>query len=384
MCRRQIREWIIFIGVAAVLLAARSGAEQPGTQPGDDAWPLYQSAIARIRECDRLGKTCPSETNIDYPAYPPFPQDWWARAKGAYEFNAVALAAVHEATRCSAARWPANRDPKDPDFLSYLNSMRNIACEVGDAALYEHLTGKDAAALGRIGDLLHLADLLDQADGQLVPEALTASGVREVALNRLEVIATELRLSKGARADNAAGAVAAGEVRSLIVRVFSNDDLSGRIAKLVERERKFAAGQPVTAAQIEQFSRLLQRRHAERNLAAMSLACQLVRFERSRWPESLDEVAGLLPQRPRDAWGPMGYVIVKGGRADGGDRPMVYSRCGAAAGAKLAYPVREPKFGYYYASSEDAERRIPPPGQFRDVSLWAPGAEAPKGLREVE
>jgi hypothetical protein len=116
----------------------------------------------------------------------------------------------------------------------------------------------------------------------------------------------------------------------------------------------------------------------------MSLACQLVRLERSRWPASLDEVVVQLPERPRDAWGPMGYALVERGPPDGADRPLVYSRCGAAAGAKLAYPAGEPKFAYYYASPEDAERQTAPPGQFRDVSLWAPGAGARNGLNELK
>ncbi len=103
----------------------------------------------------------------------------------------------------------------------------------------------------------------------------------------------------------------------------------------------------------------------------MSLACQLCRFEKSHWPASLDEVTAYLPGPPADAWGALGYALIKGGLPDGSDRPLVYSHIRSKNG--IFYRIDEPQYGFYVddGTTQPASLRKEG-GQFRDVSLWAP------------
>jgi len=68
---------------------------------------------------------------------------------------------------------------------------------------------------------------------------------------------------------------------------------------------------------------------AERRATAVALACQLYRLDHARWPERLEELVprylGALPVNPLVSGGrSFGYVILKGKRPGGGDRPLIY------------------------------------------------------------
>jgi len=112
-------------------------------------------------------------------------------------------------------------------------------------------------------------------------------------------------------------------------------------------------------------------------LTATALACRLFAFENSRWPVSIDELRAYLPKAPADAWGPIGYVLVRHGLPNGGDRPLVYSRMNAEGNAKLAYPLAEPNYGFY--TDLGGGRGKMHPGQFRDVTWWTPTEATKKG-----
>jgi hypothetical protein len=134
----------------------------------DDAWPLYDRAAQRVREGDKLGKYCPTRSPfMAFRSYPPLGAIWEGTAKDAYEFNASALDAVHRATALKTARWPVTHQGNEVQ-LKYLSEMRNVANEVLDGAMFEHVHGQDIAAIGRIQDVLHIADLLDQPADELL------------------------------------------------------------------------------------------------------------------------------------------------------------------------------------------------------------------------
>jgi hypothetical protein len=64
-------------------------------------------------------------------------------------------------------------------------------------------------------------------------------------------------------------------------------------------------------------------------------------------------------------------VLVEGGMPDGSDRPLVYTRRTASSGN--SYPVNIPAYSAYDRSQPPA--KLEPngaPGDFRDVSGWAP------------
>ena len=109
----------------------------------------------------------------------------------------------------------------------------------------------------------------------------------------------------------------------------------------------------------------------ERNFGAMTLACHIFRFEKSRWPASLDELLPYLPAAPKDAWGAMGYALVKGGLPDGSDRPLIYSHYQSKDG--MLYRIDGPQYSLYQSDGTDRPAKEQQEGgQFRDLALWAP------------
>jgi hypothetical protein len=352
----------IFVSIISVGFVANA---QP-TRPVDDAWPLYEQAAARVREGDALGLSSPAASSLEYADYPPFPQKWHEMAKRAYEFNAPALALLRKARSMHVARWPV--PPKDDPGagVTYLNECRNLANEVADAVLYQHVQGNDAEAIECIRDELHLAELLEPEarSEQRLLRALVAAGVRASALNRLEVICTGVVFTTDP-ADHQRLQIEVA--RGLIKALFTNEDPADRFNDLLNREDDPG----FNAASKDRFRLTLRRVQMERNLASMSLACHVFQFERSRWPASLDELKTYLPDAPTDAWGAMGYALIKAGRPNGSDRPLVYSRCAARDG--FLYRIDEPQYGYYSDDGSGRPRaQQTQGGQFRDVTLWAP------------
>lgn len=350
--------------VAFLVLLTSWTFAQPAPDTAD-AWPLYKRAIDRIHEGDQQGKTCPAASNLEYSGYPPFPAEWERMEKAAYEFNASALADVRKATSIKSAKWPHELVEGHID-RSYLSGVRNLANQVGDAALYEHVHGKEASAFYRLADLWHLAELLDGKTPESTLDALVGIGVRALVLYRMQVIASEIRIAEKASADG--NAVLASDVQAWIRSLFSNNvNFDARVQAIAATDLAMNPPPPKEKL-IAGVTRQVQREQSERNLTAMVLACRLFHFQKHRWPASLDELATLLPAKPVDAWGAMGYAVVKNGTPTG-DRPLVYSRANAPEGAKLEYPLAEPQFGFYGKLFPD--ERVPP-GQFRDVTLWAP------------
>ncbi|HZL36684.1 MAG TPA: hypothetical protein VFC78_15295 [Tepidisphaeraceae bacterium] len=353
-------------GIIFVLAIASFASVAPAqaTKPAGDAWPLYKHAAAHISEGDRKGISSPASSTLSYQGFPPFPAEWHGLEKESFAYNAPALALTRKAMAMNAARWPTT------DGARYLNACRGIANEIADAALYQHLQGDDAEAIEYVRDELHLADLLNSGPTDPVIEYLVAAGVRASALNRLEVITTQVAITSDAGDHNRLQADAA---KALVRRLFTNDDPAARLQKLLGHKNEAE----LKPEQKEAFRTHLRRVQMERNLAAMSLACHLFRFEKSRWPASLDDLKAYLPAAPVDAWGPMGYVLVKGGLPDGADRPLVYSRCNSKDG--LFYRVDSPQYGFYPGdgSGRHADQQKEG-GQFRDVALWAPPAAKPE------
>lgn len=156
--------------------------------------------------------------------------------------------------------------------------------------------------------------------------------------------------------------------KALIGQLYSDKDPEPRYADLLRREE---AAAKIDTTQKERFLTQLRRGQMEYNLAAMSLACHLFQFDKHRWPASIEELTAYLPEAPRDAWGPMGYVVVN--RQPGNvERPLVYSRCNSTGG--LFYPTSEPQYSWFPGVGPGDRKQG---GQFRDVTLWAPAHPNP-------
>lgn len=349
------------LGLLTSSIPAAPAALTPDSRPSADAWPLYQRAIARVLDGHAAGIYSPAESVLMYAEYPPYPPRWHELENAAYKFNAPAFAMVREARSRDVANWPAlQRDAAGKIDMSYLNGCRALANEVADAAMQEHLQGDDAAAIKRFKDLLHLADLLDAPKDPKIIRSLVAIGVRAVAMSRLEVIIADVALTTDP-ADKKKLQVAAAT--DLIRQVFNVNDPAPRYENLFRRAQ--AEGQWTTAERDRAVVQL-HRAQMEMNLAAMSLACHLFRLDKHRWPATIEEVATHLPVPPRDAWGPMGYVVVRLDQPGTSERPLVYSRCDAPG--TLFYPTNEPQYCWFPGVVPNHQQG----GQFRDVSHWLP------------
>ena len=307
----------------------------------------------------------PAASSLEYADYPPYPDEWHRLETASYNFNAPARALAREARSRTTAHWPALQRPGAKLDLSYLNGCRALANEVGDAVIEEHLRGDDAAAVESVRDLLHLADLLDEPVPQSLVQPLVSLGIRMIATNRLERITADVALTSDP-AD--AKKLQITTAKELIRQLFDLKDPAGRYADILRRER---AGGQLTTAGHDRFVIQVHRGQMESNLAAMSLACHLCYFDRRRWPNTVEEMTAYLPAPPVDAWGPMGYALVKSGRPGGADRPLVYSHCDSTDG--LFYPTDEPQYSWYPGFGSGHKQG----GQFRDVSLWAPARANP-------
>lgn len=336
----------------------------PDTQPSpgvNEAWSLYEKAAAIIEEGDRLGMSSPAASAAAFGDHPPFSPQWHRMAKQAYEHNLPALIMTRQARSLAVAGWPRISTDGKPD-RKYLNRCRNIANEIADAALYQHEQGNDAQAIEFVRDELHLADLLDAGKEELLIESLVAAGIRASALNRLEVITSNVSLTADP-ADRRRLQISAA--RDVIHEVFTNADSVEHLNEVLSADNQTT----LTPEQKDRAATQVRRAQMERNLAAMSLACHVYRFEKSRWPASLADLQPYLPAAPTDAWGPMGYVLVPSDVLGGSPRPLVYSRCMSKDG--MFYRTDGPHFGYYAGdgSRRPADQRKEG-GQFRDVTLW--------------
>lgn len=198
-------------------------------------------------------------------------------------------------------------------------------------------------------------------------QSMVALGVRMIAMNRLEVITSDVALTQDPVDYQK---LQVGIAKELIHQLFDVKDIEPRYADLLKRE--MATGQ-VTSKQTDRFLLQMRRGQMECNLAAMSLACHVFRFEKGRWPASLEELTTYLPAAPRDAWGPMGYVLLKPDKPGAAERPLVYSHCNSKDG--LFYRTEEPQYSWDPGIGYGDARHQG--GQFRDVTLWAPAQPNP-------
>lgn len=112
---------------------------------------------------------------------------------------------------------------------------------------------------------------------------------------------------------------------------------------------------------------------AERRMTAIALAIRLYRVDNAgRWPARLDELTPkYLPAIPADPFHEdgrqVGYVVLKGGLPNGGDRPLLFVDAGDVIDGAID---AEPMIGW----QQDPKGRDPrvEVRQYRDLARWAP------------
>ncbi|MGD0768007.1 MAG: hypothetical protein ABSB42_07410 [Tepidisphaeraceae bacterium] len=325
-----------------------------------NAADIYLRAAALIKF------DCPAASNDTYPDYPPFGNAWEAREQQAWEQNQPARDLARHAAAIDTATWPSGRD------IKFLNPLRALANELGDAALYEHEHGRDAEAVDSVRDIMHMADLLDTNQRPALISNLVGDGCTALAMYRLMIVSSNIALvADGQQSD----ALPVASAKTLIAALLEHADAETRMARIL---KLYASPGPSGDARVKETFRRVD---AERTFAAMSLACHVFYFEQKRWPNSAEELASMLPGGlPKDPWGDgkqtFGYVLIKGGLPDGSDRPLVYDRDDTADG--MFFRVDQPEYSYYNSDGSN----LPPNqqnhgGQFRDVASWVPAAKIP-------
>ncbi len=346
------------------LFALRSPAQS--TRPADDAASLYLSAANLVNENYKANIMAPAASNLDYTPYPPYSAQWLNFEKPDFTANAAARTLAHQARSFAHATWPSS---KGPNQVLYLNDCRALTNELADAAMYQRLQGNDAEAVESIRDLLHLSDLLENQTDKTLIRLLVGIGIRGLAMDRLNVISSNIALTKDAQNTNA---VQISVARELIQQLLSEN--AAAETKIVVDAEEGLAKKPIEKSIVKKLIETANRVDFECDAAAMSLACHLYRFDTGSWPKSLADLRGCLPAVPIDPFGdgkqPMGYVVIKAGLPDGADRPLVYSRCNSKDG--LFVLDDEPHYSFYSGDRFLPADQQKQGGQFRDVAGWSP------------
>jgi hypothetical protein len=345
-------------GILAVLVI--SGVARAETAASPDAAAIYRQAAQATRAFS------PAGSNLEYPGYPPYGAEWTRMADESFEKNQEALELVHKARSIARANWGDDKE------LKLWNSLRNLTNIIGDAALTQHFRGDDRAAFETLRDLDHLVLLMRQ---DIKPDqkwrALVGVGLDALECYRVMTIAADLQIADGPGDTKRLGA---DDVAAFIKLLMDMPPAEPVLAKIGDWGKEVAVD--VSTGEAARSREQGNRVDAERGMAAMSLACQLFRKDKGRWPANLNKLSTKLPRPvPVDPWGDgkqtLGYALIKKGLPDGGDRPLVYSRCRSQDG--LIYRIDEPQLSFYNGDGTDspvAQRKNG--GQFRDATLWKP------------
>jgi len=367
--------------IVAILGVCLQSAVAQTTQPPADAAKLYLQAAKLIDDnYATKGIECPSSSNDVFRGYPPYPANWQRMEKEDFAATAEARVLAHQARAIAQANWP----PLDVKIAggSYLNHCRALANDLADAAAFQHDQGDDAAAVETLRDLWHLADLVENQSDKKFINLLVSLGIRSLGAVRYEVVASNVELTK----DPGDGKdLQVNLARELIAQLLKHQGGKAEVDEFLRADEPDFSGL-VTHPDgsktdmkakdwVERAGETGNRVYAECDMAAMSLACHLYRFDIGHWPKSLDDLHADLPSLPIDPWGDgkqtLGYVLIKGGLPDGSDRPLVYSRCRMKDG--LFVRTDQPTYGFYTGDGSDrpaAQQKQG--GQFRDVASWVP------------
>ncbi|HEY8748498.1 MAG TPA: hypothetical protein VIM11_11020 [Tepidisphaeraceae bacterium] len=177
-------------------------------------------------------------------AYPPYRADspqWISEADAAVRANARSLEDARTARAVPGVDWNFHPTPTEPGpNMSGLNTLRNLANALADAALDVHAHGDDHEAIERIHDLIREADAIDQWPA--VFSHLTAIGMESLAIDFLAEIAPELRIAGSAESPPVLPISAAdpADIRRLISTLLDDRAALSRAVRVSTYERAAA------------------------------------------------------------------------------------------------------------------------------------------------
>jgi hypothetical protein len=370
--------WGIF-ALAVVVGIGSSWAQDHTSGLADDAAVIYAKAEKIVGDDDAKNILAPAASSMNVRSYPPMSNEWVQMEKRDYDLHGRVRELVHEAAPLDHAAWPVFDRQKDSQTqFVYLNELRNLANEIGDASLYQSVVLNDQpAAFQSAADLLHMADLLRSQPSEVLVQMLVAEGIDAIATYRIMMMMSVAKITENP-ADTHDLPLATA--RQWIARLLDHPDAQADLAQGLRGEPAGAALNPITSPSLNRILETSRRHESERDLAAMSLAAHVYQFKHGRWPQSLSELATELPRVPMDPWGngkqTLGYTLIKGGLPDGNDRPLVYSRCLSKDG--LFFRIDHPQYSFYNSDGSLPVQDRKNGGQFRDVASWVPAEEGKK------
>jgi hypothetical protein len=397
---------------------------RPPVPDEENGYLLLKQAAQIVRAS---GVNSPSNSTLDYPDYPPFSDKWMTMAEASETANAQAFVLLRQARKMGKAQVDCiiASPLVNHIFLPYLNDFKALVNATADGTILSHIHGNDGEALVRAADVLHVAKPI--RDDPFIVSIVAAMGIEGRACVDIQVIAPALR------ADNLPATRQSIEwlIRDLLEESGFPNHLNRAFAqeRMFETElaeqgsqgfylmgpladysilrtaenaaawrRSTVAGHWIASAKPAHnmvgfigyryrgffsdyteidLSYLIARfyRHlAERRVTALDLACQLYRMDTGHFPVKLDDVVPrYLPAIPIDPFrsdgGPIGYTIFKGGRPDGGDRPLLTYEDGPN---DLGPPQDHPAYGWQNADTLKFIYRGQEIRQYRDLTRFAP------------
>jgi hypothetical protein len=166
-----------------------------GQQLNPAAVPAEQNAAAYLKAGFNAitFNDSPSSTSYSF-TFPPYGNTWDSLAEQSVKKNAKVFPLVRRARAFEQADWGTRMQrPIIATLLPHLNNARQLANVVGDAALYAHFRGDDAAALETVRDVRHEARVVDREP--FLVSHLVGVGIDMLAQARLQVIASRLRVA---------------------------------------------------------------------------------------------------------------------------------------------------------------------------------------------
>jgi hypothetical protein len=359
---------IVFSGMAPSWVRAQT------TQPADDAAVIYSQAAKIVGDdSDLRNVMSPGSSALDFRGYPPMSDEWIKMEKLDYDRHGEVRDLVHRAALLTYAAWPTIDRQKIEPKTGYLRQSRWLANDIGDAALYESVILKNQpAAFQSAGDVMHLADLLENQSGEILVRLLVAAGIESLDMHQLMVMVSGARITEDAGNTHDLPLATA---RDWITRLQDYPDAQVELDRAIKGKPAGTSINPISKQSAGRVIEIIRRLEVEKDMASMSLAAHVYQYKHGRWPGNLAELESELPRVLLDPWGDgkqvLGYVLIKGGLPDGTDRPMVYTRFRSKDG--LFFRTDEPQYSIYNADGSDVTTPWQKQeGQFRDVARWAP------------
>jgi hypothetical protein len=234
------------------LLAAEHAAMRAAGHPVEPAelnetpLPAERNAAAFILKAIALREmsaTGPHQSSGEFTEYPPFPPAWHKLAGEMVAANGPVFPLLREARAHDAFDWGMRLPtPASAVLLPHLNQSRGLCNFLTDAALREHASGNDAAALELIRDARHVSRAVGSQP--FLVSHLVSTGCDALALHRLQVIAAGMTLRDGEDfpigSEIPEGPATRGQVRALVGELLRPPPPAGRMGRALAGERVFA------------------------------------------------------------------------------------------------------------------------------------------------